>query len=258
MRWIMMGSLGFDLDQLDVHFLLGKTSLKNDIERIRSRVEELGGVILIVVDTARSFFEGKDENHNVQMGEYARRLRTLCTLPGEPCVIVNCHPTKNASADNLQPAGGGAFIAEMDGNLTCSRTGFISKIHWQGKFRGPEFEPVSFELVEKTSPRLKDSKGRKIKSVVAKVLDQSYSKAFKDAGSDDQRDVMDIMRDNECISLAAIAKKLKWSQSNGEPAKSRVQRAISKLVRPNLAKKLNGKFTLTKTGLTVPHMAIRD
>jgi hypothetical protein len=39
-------------------------------------------------------------------------------MPGGPCVLVACHPPKNAGDDNLLPRGGGAFIAEMDGNLT--------------------------------------------------------------------------------------------------------------------------------------------
>jgi hypothetical protein len=33
-------------------------------------------------------------------------------------VVVNCHPVKNATADNLLPAGGGTFLNEVDGNLT--------------------------------------------------------------------------------------------------------------------------------------------
>ena len=32
----------------------------------------------------------------MQMGAHARRLRTLTALPGNPTVVVNCHPAKNA------------------------------------------------------------------------------------------------------------------------------------------------------------------
>src|SRR5262249_19301658 len=39
-------------------------------------------------------------------------------LPGGPTTIINCHPTKNATDDNLLPRGAGAFLAEVDGNLT--------------------------------------------------------------------------------------------------------------------------------------------
>jgi AAA domain len=249
MRWIVMGDLGFELNQLDVYFLLGKTKLTDDIERIRQRVEDLGGVDMIIVDTARSFFEGEDENNNKQMGDYARRLRTLCTVPGEPCVIVNCHPTKNAGADNLQPAGGGAFIAEMDGNLTCSKSRIIAEIHWQGKHRGPEFAPIRFELIERTSSSLIDSKGRKIRSVVATVLTQAGYAPRSKSGDDDLRKVVQTMREDDGISFEEIAEKLGWTQSNGKPAKSRVQRAMGKLVNGKFVKKSKGKLRLTSLGL---------
>jgi hypothetical protein len=250
MRWITMGGLGFSLDKLDVHFLLGTTKLSSDIERIREKVTELGGANFIVVDTARSFFEGEDENNNVQMGEYARRLRTLCTLPGEPCVIVNCHPTKNASADNLQPAGGGAFIAEMDGNLTCSRNGAVIELHWQGKFRGPEFTPVRFELVERTSRLLKDSKGKKIKSVVAKVLNQADYNSTAKVGENDI-EVMAVIREHPGMSLGKIATKLNWKHADGKPAKSRVQRVMDNLVGKKLVENVHGKYVVAKAGVSI-------
>jgi len=34
--------------------------------------------------------------------------------------LVNCHPVKNASRDNLLPMGGSAFLNEVDGNLTLA------------------------------------------------------------------------------------------------------------------------------------------
>ena len=46
--------------------------------------------------------------------------RTLTTLPGGPCVLVLCHPIKHVSEpEQLLPRGGGAFLAEVDGNLTA-------------------------------------------------------------------------------------------------------------------------------------------
>jgi len=60
-------------------------------------------VALVVVDTSAAYYEGDDENANVQMGIHARRLRALVGLPGEPCVLVACHPVKNATPDNMVP-----------------------------------------------------------------------------------------------------------------------------------------------------------
>jgi RecA-family ATPase len=119
MRWIAMSEhLGFDPDDIEVHFIDGRPSLIENVESITREVEELGGVVLIIIDTAAAYFEGTDENSNVESGEYARRLRELTKLKGGPCVVVNCHPTKNAGEEGLVPRGGGAFLFEVDGNLT--------------------------------------------------------------------------------------------------------------------------------------------
>jgi len=59
-------------------------------------VNALGGVALVTIDTTAAYFEGDDENSNVQMGRYARGQRSLVELPGGPCVVALCHPVKNA------------------------------------------------------------------------------------------------------------------------------------------------------------------
>jgi hypothetical protein len=116
-------------------------------------------VSLVLVDTSSAYFEGEDENHNKQAGDHARLLRDLTQLPGGPCAVVACHPPKNANEANLQPRGGGAFIAEMDGNLTAKNDEGSVEFHWQGKFRSPDFAPISFELRQVTHQDLKDQKG---------------------------------------------------------------------------------------------------
>ena len=93
-----------------------------------------GKIDLVIVDTSAAYFLGEEENGNAQMGHHARTLRTLTELPGQPCVLVLCHPIKNA-ADQTQllPRGGGAFIAEMDGNLTLWRTDEVTELWHTGK-----------------------------------------------------------------------------------------------------------------------------
>src|SRR5262249_42513371 len=101
MRWIGMAEhLGFDAGGIGVHFIPGKFQISALMQKVRKEVEALGGVALVVVDTSAVFFEGRDANDNVQMGEHARRLRELAALPGQPCVLVLCHPVKNAADDN--------------------------------------------------------------------------------------------------------------------------------------------------------------
>jgi hypothetical protein len=79
-----------------------------------------GPFSLVIVDTAAAYFTGNDENDNVQAGSYARLLRSFTKeVAGGPTVLVACHPPKNAPPENLLPRGGGAFLNEMDGNLTA-------------------------------------------------------------------------------------------------------------------------------------------
>ena len=119
MRWIAMAQqMDFDIDTIDVHFIPGVFKISEMTDRIRREITDIGHISLIGVDTSAAYFEGDNKNDNKQQGDHARRFRSLTTMPGGPCVLVACHPPKNAGDDNLLPRGGGAFIAEMDGNLT--------------------------------------------------------------------------------------------------------------------------------------------
>ena len=93
-------------------------------------------VALITVDTSAAYFEGDDENSNTQQMAHAVMLRSLTEMPGGPCVLIPCHLVKNATDDNLIPRGGGAFLFEVDGNLTAKRDDLTVEVHWCGKFRG--------------------------------------------------------------------------------------------------------------------------
>ena len=92
-------------------------------ETIRARIDveaaKSGPFSLLIVDTSATYYFGDDENDNVALGNHARMLRTFVNLPGGPTVLVTCHPTKTPNMDNLLPRGGGAFLAEVDGNLVC-------------------------------------------------------------------------------------------------------------------------------------------
>ena len=124
MRWIAFAqNMDFDIDAIEVYFVEGRFSLSQSLQALRAEAERHGGEFgLVIVDTGPTFFEGKEENENKQLGDHARMLRSLIdAVPGGPCVVANCHPTKNAQPDQLIPRGGGAFLAEADGNLTAAK-----------------------------------------------------------------------------------------------------------------------------------------
>jgi hypothetical protein len=252
MRWIVLSEkMGFDPKTIDVHFLPGTAIKLSEIgARIREKVRSLGGVSFVLIDTSAAYFEGDEENGNVQAGNHARVMRGLVSLPGEPCVLIMCHPVKNAGQDNLLPRGGGAFTAEVDGNLTCWKTDSLVSLHWQGKFRGPDFAPISFELETVTSTHLRDSKGRMIPSVVARPLsDQERSRAEINSGSDEDALLLAVA-DNHRASFAGLAVALGWISAKGEN-KAKVSRCADRLKADKLVKPdRRGTLSLTEKGET--------
>ena len=249
MRWLASAEkMDFDPSAIDVHFLPGTPRLSKTVARIRQEVEAIGPVAMVVIDTSAAYFEGDDENGNVAMGDHARFLRTLVTLPGGPCVLVACHPVKNAAADNLLPRGGGAFLNEMDGNLTCAKTETVVQVHWQGKFRGPEFAPLYFQLHTATADTLRDSKGRPIPTVVALPMSEVEMQQAEAGSRNDEDEVLVLMADDRTLSLAGIAGALQWQTKARKPNKARVQRLGDRLKANKLAEMSPRGMTLTARG----------
>ncbi|MGK7056878.1 AAA family ATPase [Bradyrhizobium sp. 1050_B9_N1_2] len=251
MRWIALSErMEFDPQTIDVHFLEGTFKISELIARIKTEVEDLGGVSLIVVDTSAAYFEGDEENGNVQAGTHARMFRQLLKFAGEPCTLILCHPVKNAQQDNLLPRGGGAFIAEVDGNLTCWKSDSLVSLHWQGKFRGPDFAPITFQLETVTSPRLRDSKGRQIPSVIARALSETEKRQADSKSGDDEDALLLAVADNPRAPYTGLAVALGWVSDKGEN-KAKVKRCADRLKADKLVKPdRRGTLTLTEKGET--------
>lgn len=252
MRWIAMAQqMGFDIATIDVNFIPGSFKISEMYARIRSEIERSGDVTLVMVDTSSAFFEGTDENDNKQAGEHARRLRTLASFPGGPCVVVACHPPKNAGEDNLQPRGGGAFIAEVDGNLTAKAESTAVEVHWQGKFRGPDFAPILYQLRSVTHERLKDSKGRLLPTVVAQFMTEIQRQEIAKVVRSNEDQLLALLAKNPAMGRASqgeIASMLGWYGGKGEPYKVLVGRTVRKLKAQKLIIEERDALVLTKSG----------
>ena len=219
MRWIAFAqNMDFDIDAIEVYFVEGRFSLSKSLQLLRAEAERHGGEFgLVIVDTGPTFFEGKDENENKQLGDHARMLRSLIdTIPGGPCVVANCHPTKNAQPDQLIPRGGGAFLAEADGNLTAAKTDSTVELHWQGKFRGPDFAPMQFLIRTVTHQDLKDSDGRLIPTVIAEHISDQAKDDIAAAAHKDEDAVLAFIGNNAAASQAAIAIAMGWKLYSGD------------------------------------------
>jgi len=165
-------------------------------------------------------------------------------------VLVNCHPTKNAGDNNLLPRGGGAHLAEIDGNLTCTHNDAVISISTQGKFRGAEFKPLTFETRTATAERLKDIRGRSIWTVYADELADTEVEKRKAKGQEDEDKVLILMlKANTPPSRAEIAMHCGWIYATGDPNKSKATRILEKLEKEGFVKKERGEsYQLTEKG----------
>jgi AAA domain len=218
------------LDKID--FIVGRFDIAGMMETLRKLLASKP-VDLIIVDTSAAYFLGDDEISNPEMGKHARMMRALTTLPGGPCILVLCHPVKHVAApDQLLPRGGGAFLAEMDGNLTIWKPNSedIATLH-HGKIRGPGFDPLSFKVEPITkADKLRDSKGRQMPTVRAVPISQAEEERVEFRAADDENLVMEhLLRLPEQNSQAGIAAALGWRMKSGEPHKVRVARILERL-----------------------------
>jgi hypothetical protein len=239
-----------------ISFIPGVFDIRQMQSVLAVEMEKLGGVDLIIVDTSAAYFLGQDENVNPQIGAHARMLRKLTELPGGPCVLVLCHPIKyTTDPSQLLPRGGGAFLAEMDGNLTSWRHDeSLVELH-HNKIRGPGFEPMTFRIEKITTPKLADSKGRLISTVRAvPISDQEEETQSRQVRDDEDTLLAALLKDAD-RSVAELARACDWILLNGEPHKSKVHRSLDRLEKAKFLKKKRGRCVLTKEGKDVARKA---
>ena len=237
--------------EIDVYFIEGAFRIGEMIDRVKSELARVGGEFgLVVVDTGPVFFEGDDENSRKQQGDHAELMRSLITLvPGRPAVVVNCHPVKNASSDNLLPAGGGNFLNQVDGNLTAAKTDSTTTLHWQGKFRGVEFAPMHFLIRTVTHEELKDRKGRLIPTVICEPISDTRQEELEQQAEGEGVRVLDHVSRFPNDFLVDIARAFGWTLFSGEPHKTKARRAINHLKKEKLLRKRkSGRWRITKEG----------
>lgn len=253
MRWLGLSkAMGFDPDAVPVHFIDGVVSLSQTAELITAEVvRKQLSLSLVIVDTAAAFNEGDEENSNAQAGEYARRLRSLTKLPGNPCVIVLAHPAKNANDEELVPRGGSAFIAEVDGNVGLRKKDTTIAASVAGKFRGPDFPPVYFELITiRDHPKLRDTRGRQIPTVVARPISADEQSRLDQKGRSDDDAILSLLCDRPGLNPTDIARALDWylRATNGKepaPYHAKATRRLEVMEKQKLVEQRRGNWFAT-------------
>jgi len=225
-----------------VHFIAGTFSIRADLEKLADEIERLPSLKLIVIDTFAAYFDGDDENSNAQAMDFAQLVRKLAACGAKPCVVMPAHPVKNATKQNLTPKGGSSLLNEVDGNLTLWNDGGILSLHWQGKFRGAEFEAMPMELQRHESEKIRDAKGRIIPTILAKPLLEI--RAMELAAENLKRE------DRVLLSIAtdpALSTRERCVQC-GIPSKGGMSRILDKLRDQKLIRRFRTNIELTGDG----------
>ena len=244
-RFFVLGkAYGFDPAASKIRWIAGIKHLPSHMPIIREEVDKIDDLVLVLIDTAAAYFPGTETNSNSEQGAYARTLREFTFLKNKPAAIALSHPVKNAARDNLLPMGGSAFLNEVDGNLTLwSGNEGQTTLHWQGKFRGPEFNPMSFEMVEEHCDTVKDADDRLLPSVVARPLTEAEVEASREKAESRENQLMRAMYGSQAASFQKLADKLGWQ-------KYEVQRLMKRLKEGKLVEqKRNEKYMLTDDGV---------
>jgi hypothetical protein len=233
---------GVNQNDCDLHFIPGTFSIRADLDKLRAEAAKLPNLLLVVIDTFAAYFDGDDENSNAQALDFARLVRRIAAFPAKPAVIMPAHPVKNATRGNLSPKGGSSLLNEVDGNLTLWNDGGLLSLHWQGKFRGPEFDPLTFELARHESAKICDMQGRIMPTVLAKPVLRSRAMEIAVANLSLEDKLILNIQQNPGISLAQRGVDVGLSH------KQKVKRAIEKLEQQKLVRRFRTNWELTKEG----------
>lgn len=232
---------GINPNECRLHFIAGTFSIRADMDKLRQEAAALPDLKLVVIDTFAAYFDGDDENSNAQALDFARLVRRIAAFPSKPAVIMPAHPVKNATRGNLTPKGGSSLLNEVDGNLTLWNDGGILSLHWQGKFRGADFEPLSMELQKYESSMICDNQGRIIPTILAKPVGTlRATQIIRDKLKLEDKLLFSI-RDYPAISL----------EQRGADAgvnKQKVARTLVKMAEQKLVRRFRTNWELTKEG----------
>lgn len=157
-------------EDVPIYFVQGRFSIKEWTDVLRAKLAAMPDLKLIIVDSLQAFFEGDNDNDNTQMVEMAHKMRKICDIPQRPAQIIIAHPAgKTPQKDNLVPRGGGAFLNEIDGNLTVWSSDASSQtLHHSQKFRGAGFDPMEWVMHVQTFNHLTDIHGTPLKLPVSR------------------------------------------------------------------------------------------
>jgi hypothetical protein len=138
-------------------------------------------------------------------------------------------------------------LNEIDGNLTSTKLNdVVTEMHWAGKFRGPEFAPLSFKLRTVTHKDIKDTECNLLPTVICEHLSEQAKAEIEQEARTEEDAVLDLIRAHPAISYAQIASLMEWHTFDGKPNRSRAQRRVKALIKDKLVKKTRDGWEIVK------------
>jgi AAA domain len=238
---------GISWDEIDPRLAVieGRDTPEQILEGLKLDAEANGSFQHVNIDTLQAGFSAANAgkfNDNESILAYVMRLRPLTGLPGQPSLLILCHPTKDATEDNLLPYGGGATVNELDGNLTLWKSAQI-KLHHTDKLRGPTFEPKYFRIEKCSCPDILDNRGRQILLPVMRPCTEM------DAAEREQNEGNLDLALLRAMAANPDGTQLEWAFAIGIKSKSAVNTRIQKLKGKKFVEEtIAGKWRVTPKG----------
>jgi hypothetical protein len=223
----LAGMLDKDNGDEDIPLSVCEQATRDGAEKGLTRLlRKNEAVALLIIDTSAAYFAGEDENDNKQALDHAKWLRNISArVPGNPAVLVCCHPHKGAERDELIPRGGSAFVNELDGNLSCEKAGDFSVLRTCGKYRDVDFPPIAFHRQAVYPQRLNG-----MPTVVARYADEEEAASQILQFKENDLEVLTVLAQDHSLSQRDIAERLLWyTSTTGEPDHKKSGRSLKRL-----------------------------
>jgi len=177
------------------------------------------------------------------MVEMAHKMRKICDIPQRPAQIIIAHPAgKNPQKDNLVPRGGGAFLNEIDGNLTVwSQDASSQTLHHSQKFRGAGFDPMEWLMEVKQFKHLTDIHGTPLKLPVSRP-ETTVERSTREVHNDT------ILRDYLFSVEAGQAMSVREGADRFNVSRYRMEQIISTAKAEKLIRRYAKTYVLTDGG----------
>ena len=230
-------------EDADVHFVQGRFSINEWSEVLKSKMEAMPDLKLVIVDSLQAFFEGDNDNDNSQMVDMAHKLRNLCETKQRPAILIIAHPAgKTPSKDNLVPRGGSAFLNEIDGNLTVwSQDKTQQTLHHSAKFRGAGFDPIEWVMQVHEFEHLTDIHGTPLKLPVSRP-EAAIERLNREVKSDKLLTMyLETVADDQAVSVREGAERFSVTRW-------RMEKVISDAKDEKLIRRHAKKYVLTEGG----------